>query len=173
MERWIAVLDYEELYEVSDLGRVRRKPGTPKCIRGRLLNLVPLKKRGGYLMVSLWKEGRGLPHRVHRLVYESFHRTRLESTIDVHHRNGDRQDNRLDNLEAIHESLHPAARVHKKRRGEESPNSLFTNEQVREIRALYRKGQSGYGYRAIGDLYGVRSEYIRDIIKGKTWAHLQ
>lgn len=48
-EEWRSVVGYEDLYEVSDLGRVRRKGGTPKCRVTRLLTPVPMKKRGGYM----------------------------------------------------------------------------------------------------------------------------
>ena len=171
-ERWVPARGYEDLYEVSDAGRVRRRSGTPRCIRARILNPVPLKRRGGYLMVALWKENRGLCHRVNRLVFESFNGVDLPSDIDVHHKNTDRTDNALSNLEALPESQHYGLGVHNMSRGERHSHSLFTEDQVREIRLLHKHGERGSGYRSIGDIYGVRSEYIRDIVKRKTWSHV-
>lgn len=80
-EEWRAVVGYEGLYEVSNLGRVKslerrmvRTNGTPHLIRERLLKLsVP---RLGHVRVTLYKLGGGLKKsrklQVHRMVLEAF-----------------------------------------------------------------------------------------------------
>lgn len=42
----------------------------------------------------------------HRLVYEEYYKCCLLKWIDIHHINGNRQDNRIENLEAITRSEH-------------------------------------------------------------------
>lgn len=73
-EQWRDVLDYEDSYQVSNLGRVRsldrivphKKFGTWKR-RGRLLCSQPTD-RCGHLAVRLYIEGIGRTIQVHRLV---------------------------------------------------------------------------------------------------------
>lgn len=95
METWKAVKGYEGLYEVSDEGRVR------SVARGNRV-LRPQERRHGYLAVCLYGRGgnkNGFRQiSVHRLVAEAF----LENPngyTDVNHKDENKQNNRLDNLE--------------------------------------------------------------------------
>ena len=128
---------------------------------------VALKRRGYYLMVSLWKNGKGTPQRVARLVYESFNEVDLPDSIDVHHRNTRRQDNWLENLEPLPDSEHNGHHDHNLRRGADHPHAVLTVDQVHEIRQLYRRGVRGSGYSVIGKMFGTDPSHIRDIIKGE------
>lgn len=65
MERWVGVVGYEGLYEVSSLGRVRG------IKRGKILRTHP--DRNGYLRVRLSRGGIVTNRVVHRLVCEAFH----------------------------------------------------------------------------------------------------
>ncbi len=168
-EIWAPAFEYEGLYEVSNLGRVKRLAGTPKCPNERLLKAVPLKRRHGYLVVSLWKNGKGLPRRVNRLVYQSF-RGAVDAKIDIHHRNDVNTNNELANLQALTKLEHSAVTAHPC--GEAHHGSILKVADVNRIRKEYRKGVRGSGYRAIAIRMGIRSEYVRDVIKGKTWSHL-
>ena len=66
MEQWKAIAGYEEIYEVSDLGRVR----SLKYGKERILK--PLKTTRGYLQVCLRKDGHTKRLLVHRLVADAF-----------------------------------------------------------------------------------------------------
>ena len=68
-EVWKEIRGYEGLYEVSNLGRVRRA-----SISNRLHNDGILKpiKRNNYLKVVLSKEGNKTDYFIHRLVAETF-----------------------------------------------------------------------------------------------------
>lgn len=113
-ERWLPVVGFEGLYEVSDLGRVRSvdrwiqrrsKTGTPHPhrLRGRLL--TPLARDPRYWSVQL---GNGNMRRVHDLVAEAFIGPRplgqmvLHADDDGHHnaasnlRYGSNRENRAD-----------------------------------------------------------------------------
>lgn len=44
---------------------------------------------------------------------------------------------------------------------------VLTNDQVREIRALYVPGQYGAGYQALARRFGVGASTIRDVLTGR------
>lgn len=67
-EIWVNVDNYEGVYQVSNLGRVYSFPRT--TTKGGLLN--PQKNADGYNTVTLCKNGKPKPYRVHRLVAEAF-----------------------------------------------------------------------------------------------------
>jgi hypothetical protein len=71
MEKWKAVEGFEA-YEVSDLGRVRRRlPGdSSQAVVGKLLKGNPNSR--GYLQVALFKENKAHWLFIHRLVAQAF-----------------------------------------------------------------------------------------------------
>lgn len=98
MEIWKDVVGYENVYEVSDLGRVRslsyNKTGKVKLFSPCM--------RMGYPSVSLSKNGKKKHKTIHSLVVESFIDSdyKIKGLI-VNHKNFKRDDNRLTNLEVI------------------------------------------------------------------------
>ena len=93
-EIWKEIEGYDGLYEVSDKGNVRSRnynhTGTTQVLQ-------PGEVRG-YLQVGLNKNGKRKRFFVHRLVAKAF----LENTqnlLEVNHKNEDKADNRIENLE--------------------------------------------------------------------------
>lgn len=95
-----------EFYEVSSCGRVRsidayrpakRRSGTEyvRFVKGK--ELKPALTPNGYQFVSVWKDGQRHQVTVHKLVCETFHGPKLEG-MEVRHLNGDKTDNRAENL---------------------------------------------------------------------------
>src|SRR6266853_691184 len=68
-EQWKTIEDFEA-YEVSDLGRVRRKEATKHHPGKTLLKSWP--GTGGYLQLDLFKNGKGHYKAVHILVAKAF-----------------------------------------------------------------------------------------------------
>ena len=64
-EEWKDIKGYEGLYQVANLGRVKSL-GNNKSKREKILK--PGKCKDGYLIVRLYKNGKGKPFTVHRLV---------------------------------------------------------------------------------------------------------
>lgn len=104
-EIWKDVLDYEGLYQVSNLGRIRSldrdvimpKNGGIRKDKGKILK--PTNNSRGYLYLNLCKNGKTSIKKVHRLVYEAFNgKTNLQ--ID-HIVECNKTDNRLSNLQAL------------------------------------------------------------------------
>lgn len=102
-EIWKPVKDYEDLYDVSNFGRVRSlgmwvdgKNGSKRFVKGRVLR--PGKNRYGYLYVGLCKDGVMKLYKVHRLVAMAF----LPNPNDlpqVNHKDQNKENNCVENLE--------------------------------------------------------------------------
>ena len=104
-EVWKPVRNYEGLYEVSNMGRVKGLERTVWCgLNGGCYRAIPeriLKARtmaNGYLRVSLYKDGKGKGYYVHRLVGQEFLENPMGYT-DINHKDEDKTNNHIDNLE--------------------------------------------------------------------------
>lgn len=93
-EVWFPVKDYEGIYEVSNLYRVK----SLKFGKEKILRLT--RKKNGYIDVQLWKEGKMKSYRVHRLVWEAF-KGEIEDGMVIDHLNTIRDDCRLINLKSV------------------------------------------------------------------------
>lgn len=100
MEKWKPVLEYEEYYEVSNLGRIRCLSGN---FKGRIRS--PKVNRNGYLSVALTKKGERKTFNLHRIGYAAFH-GKLEIDDLIHHQDEDKLNNRLKNLRKTTRSKH-------------------------------------------------------------------
>lgn len=65
--------------------------------------------RDGKRVYRKYKVVRGKRIPYARWLYQIFHNIELPSDIDIHHKNGNPIDNRIENLEAISHTLHPKA----------------------------------------------------------------
>lgn len=105
-EIWKDVNGYE--YQVSNKGNVRSKDkhqffwnsvkNCERVLKGRLLK--PYKYESGYLIVTLYKNGKPKPILVHRLVAETFIENPLNKK-EVNHIDCDKGNNNVSNLEWV------------------------------------------------------------------------
>ena len=82
-EEWRPVVGFEGRYEVSDSGRVASLPTRTWPTR-RILASVANERRGGYLYVTLRRDGKQYSRKVHQLVCEAFVGPRPGGTITRH-----------------------------------------------------------------------------------------
>lgn len=93
MEIWKDIKGYEGLYQVSNLGRVKRLLKTkPNRI------LKPVTGRDGYLQISLSKQNHYHTQRIHRLVASAFIENPNHYPV-VNHKDEDVTNNAAENLE--------------------------------------------------------------------------
>lgn len=102
---WAPVAGFEEAYEVSACGMVRsldRIVETERRKAQRLngRNLKPGVASTGYFSVALCKDGVRRSYNVHELVAAAFIGKR-PARFDIDHINGDRKDNRVENLRYV------------------------------------------------------------------------
>ena len=166
-EIWRPIPGKEGLYEISNLGRVRR------C--AYLLN--PQNNGVGYLKVSIGEKS--VTKYVHRLVADVFLGPPPFPLAVVNHKDFNRSNNRADNLEWTSvqgNSRHASKAGRLKGHGQNIPhgsqnhNAKLTDEKVSEIKRLYKPIR---GCQAdLGRQFGVDSAVIGRIITGKIWKHL-
>lgn len=97
-EIWKPIEGYENLYQISNLGRVKSLPKPYKnnaISKEKILN--PRINDNGYCVVELYKERKRKVYRIHKLVIQNF--IGNNDKLDVNHLDGNKQNNRLDNLE--------------------------------------------------------------------------
>jgi hypothetical protein len=165
-ERWQPIEGYEDLYEVSDHGRVRRTGASPYAKPGRILK--PALAGRGYHRVTLYWAGRPQLVYIHGLVAEAFLGPR-PAKHEVNHRDGNKTHNAAGNLEyvtplgnsqhAVQTGLWPL--------GEQHHNAKLTAEQVAEIRRRYVP--RAYSMARLAREFGVCAETIHRIVRGTAW----
>jgi hypothetical protein len=170
-ERWLPVVDFEGIYEVSDLGRVRsldrmRADGRA-VIKGRVLKQG--KDKRDYVIVDL-SRGTSLTRRVHHLVLKAFVGPRPEGMHGCHN-DGDKGNNIRENLRWDTRTNNEADKVRHgtSLRGERNHSAKFNDTDIERIFDLRR---SGCTQRQIADWLGGSRRHISQILSGKTWTHL-
>jgi len=98
-ERWLPVVGYEGLYEVSDQGHVRSVERVDSYGRHRKTRVLKPNKNGsGHYQVRLYRNGRSESYSyVHRLVLEAFVGPCPEGMVGCHY-DDVKEHNRLENL---------------------------------------------------------------------------
>lgn len=89
MENWKDIPNYEGLYQISNFGAVK------SLITNRLLK--PSLDKFGYVRFNALKYKKAKTLRIHRLVMEIFNP--INSIMQVNHIDGNKLNNKLDNLE--------------------------------------------------------------------------
>jgi len=147
-------------YQASSHGRIRKNE---KVLKGSV--------RRKYVSIELHSDGK--PSRqflVHRLVAMAFI-PNPENKPEVNHKNCDRHDNRVRNLEWVTGKENEAHRfaVGNVTRGEQNANAKLRRADVEEIRIRRMDGESG---NSLAAEYGVSRDVIYKVALGKQWKHV-
>ena len=133
------------------------------------------------MAVSLSRKNRIQHKLVYRLVASAFLGTLPEKRreeplgaawVEVNHRNGDKSDNQVENLEIVSRPTnlrHALQTGLMDNRGERNPMAKLTAEKVRAIRSRYEERRS---YKAVAAEFGCSWGMVRNIVKGRSWRHV-
>lgn len=176
-ETWLPILGYEGIYEVSNLGNIRsldRYRHGGGFILGRAMKTSTTM---GYPYFNASKDGVCNPMYVHFAVASAFLGAR-ESGKQINHKDGNKRNNCVDNLEYVtpsenmsHAIEHSLNRVPKPdNRGERHGMSKLSNAQVLEIKNDLIAGEP---VKEIAQKYNVSKSTIHDIKSGRTWLSIR
>lgn len=168
-EEWRDVVGYDGYFQVSNMGRVRgvkRKYGKERV-------LSPATNKYRYKVVCLCVNYVQKTALVHQLVMDAFVGKTPEG-LEINHKNGDKGDNRLENLEFCtprENMLHSYRELGRlSARGERNGMAKIAEEDVVEIKRLLASGE--YSFRSLATMFGLSPASIADIKAGRTWRHI-
>ncbi len=171
VEFWKPVPGYEDLYQVSDSGRVRRIAGGCGTRVGHTLR--PCRNGFDYPRVSLYRNGCRKVCKLHRIVAGAFLGPCPDDRV-TNHKDGIKDNNRLTNLEYVtrSENVKHSFRVLGRvgQRGEANGGAKLTPAIVREIRRSYAEDDVTQGVLAVR--YSVSRALISHIVRRRSWAHI-
>ena len=164
VEVWKDITEYEGLYQVSNIGRIKsleRYSANQWSEKARFREEKILSyqlTKDGYPSIKLSKNGNAIRHRIHRLVALCF----LENPFgkeQVNHINGIKTDNRVENLEWATQNEN---QLHACKNGLKP--SKLTESDVLKIRNDKRTGSE------IAKDYNIAFQTVSEIKNKKIWA---
>lgn len=172
-ELWLPISNFQN-YEVSSLGKVRRINDSARWKAGMILGERPDKD--GYARVVLYVNRTTKSLRVHRLVVEAFI-GQIPEGMQVNHKNGIKNDNRLENLEIVTASentKHGFRALGRKpvinpMQGTSHGNAKLTDDDVRQIRKGYSNGET---QEVLAKRFGTDQTNISRIVRRTAWGHV-
>lgn len=137
MEIWRNIKNYEGLYQISNLGRVKslnyHREGKDQILK----SYIDTREGKGYYRVTLCKNGKTKRFQVHRLVAETFIPNPL-NLPQINHKNEDKSLNVVENLEWCTAKYNMNYGTAKQRIGKSNSKTLYqmdkeTNEVIAEF----------------------------------------
>jgi hypothetical protein len=167
MELWKEIEGFEDLYEISNHGNVKRK--------NKNVNRKLAPHTEGYNRIDLWKDGEVKYYHVHRLVAFAFI-PNPENKPFVNHKDGNKKNNLVDNLEwCTHLENMQHARKNgyfdgKITLGSQSPNSKLNEKLALEIYDL--SANNIYRVTELARMYNITHSVVSEIKSKKSWKHI-
>lgn len=160
---WKDIDNFIGLYKINNLGDI---------FSIKKNKILKIDNSIGYSRITLHKHGKSKKFLVHRLLAIAFILNN-ENKKCINHKDGNKLNNRLDNLEwcTYTENNQHAIDVGLRavKLGEESPHHKLNKKTVIEIRHQLDKGLS---QRKIAKLFNISQSAVQMINVKKTWKHL-
>lgn len=145
---------------VSNMGYIIRETGVK--------TIPTVRKDTGYYVVF---DGNGSVRRIHRIVAETF-LPNPNNLTDVNHKDGDKSNNKLDNLEWCDRSDNIKhaydTGLREIKRGEDSPNTKLTLEDAQYIYDHYKTDGYNSNTKELAEQFNLTPQSIRTIVRGVT-----
>lgn len=177
IEEWRDIRGYEGMYQISNFGNFRSISRMIKAGHGSRpivgKRLIPSRNVAGYHYANLFKDGKQLRIGIHQLVMREFVGD-VPSGMEVNHKDGDKSNNRLTNLEYlthVENMLHKANVLGKHERGELNAKAKLTEWAVKKIRQM-RQARS-HTQKEIAIMFGVSRATVQRIEKKTRWGWLE
>lgn len=165
-EEWRQVPNHPD-YEVSNRGGIRswKNNRWGRRAEPRYLSLRP--DHHGYVTVNLEETY----YKLHRLVLTVFVGPPPEGRVEGAHRNGNKTDNRVENLywATPKQNGEDNARLGVSK-GERHGGAVLNEDSVRCIRALAEGG--GFSQTQIARAFNTQQSTVSQIVHRKAWAHV-
>jgi NUMOD4 motif len=171
-ERWAPIENYENLYEISNLGKIR------------VIATKTIKAQSGgpgtnsrYRYVTLYKKNKSEKLTVHRLVAKAFVPNPKNLPYALHIKNN-RENNAATNLkwgtqldnhkDAVREGTYrlPPIMI-----GVEQPKAKLDPEKIRQIRNIRDSGKP-FTQVKLAAQFGISRGTLRSILANKHWRHV-
>ena len=158
-------------YQASSLGRVRSLDKRVRCNNGTRIRkgrvLSPVVHHTGYVIYSVYTEGKQVAVHGHRLVLMAFAGEAPKDHVTCH-ADGNKQNNALSNLRYDTKSANEQDKLDHGtyQKGEKNPRAIFTVQDIEKIRHLRAKGES---VKSIAQRFNNRPGHISKICTGSMW----
>ena len=167
------IKNYEQYYEVSNMGRIKSLPKRWSVGVKKETILKAGHRKNGYDFVVLCVNKIKVYATIHRIVAKHFCENPNSYQI-VNHLNGNKRDNRAINLEWTTQSgnvIHAFKTGLKNgMKGEAHHNTKVKTSDILEIRNMYK--ESNLSQFNIGIKFGLSQSQIGRIINNKRWSHI-
>ena len=151
-EIWKDIKGYEGIYQVSNLGRIKRVE-TDRILK-------PLKHTKGYLNIGLYKNHTASKKLIHRLVAQAFI-PNSENKPEINHIDEDKANNRVNNLEWSTRKENNNYGTHNDR--------MSKTQSIPIIATNLETGDSTefYGTNECARQLGLYQQHITSVLKGR------
>lgn len=132
------------------------------------------RDKDGYLRLALLNKGKAKYFYAHRLVAQCFIGNDKGKPC-VNHKNSDRDDNRVENLEWVtpkENVWHGILHGNDSRKGQDNGNSKLSELRVSRIKRLLKHGKDRYTVSYISDAFNIPPSTVSHIKTGLTWGHI-
>lgn len=172
-EIWKPCPDYEAIYSVSNLGRIRRDKAGAGAQVGKIIKTTIAST---YECAILTKNGTQKHHLVHRLVCRAFHGEPIDGQTDVNHIDSDKLNNTADNLEwtSRSENIRHSFANNTHPKGENRAMSKMKDAEIPLIRErIANRKSNGETMESIAKSVGVHVRTLYKLKYGKIFKHVK
>ncbi|AXF52526.1 MAG: HNH endonuclease [Caudoviricetes sp.] len=158
--------DVKDYYYIYDDGRVYSD-----YRGGRFLKEVD---RRGYSKVALYRNDKSrLDINVHRLVALAFIKNLDKTKTDINHKDGNKKNNNVSNLEWCNASENQIHAInHKLRESWSGENNISAKLTKNDVRKVLKLKKDGWTHQKIADEIGCSKSNITKIVNGKIWSNI-